>query len=237
MKNGNPLQYSCLENPSDRGARWAPVRGVARSRTRLSDWAQYQHSLFPGCSILPFPCASVCHFSLLVLHNVFLSFLFFVSYLCSRFIAYGYHEVYIKCLTDKIVLFLLTSSYLHLSRQVPSFSSSSLVFLLSQNAPFHVVNLLPNWGSYSCFYCFFSQFPLHTINKCLKICCDKELQFSDSVCQYITFLSFVYFCFFVSGRRALLTFLIRIMLMASFSFCLSGKAFISPSYLNDNVAG
>ena len=75
------------------------------------------------------------------------------------------------------------------------------------------------------------------INKCLKICCDKELQFSDSVCQYITFLSFVYFCFFVSGRRALLTFLIRIMLMASFSFCLSGKAFISPSYLNDNVAG
>ena len=29
--NGNPLQYSCLENPMDRGAWWATVRGVAES--------------------------------------------------------------------------------------------------------------------------------------------------------------------------------------------------------------
>ena len=29
--NGNPLQYSCLENPMDRGARWARVHGVAKS--------------------------------------------------------------------------------------------------------------------------------------------------------------------------------------------------------------
>ena len=35
--NGNPLQYSCLENPMDRGAWWAAVHGVARSWTRLSD--------------------------------------------------------------------------------------------------------------------------------------------------------------------------------------------------------
>ena len=28
--NGNPLQYSCLENPKDRGAWWATVHGVAR---------------------------------------------------------------------------------------------------------------------------------------------------------------------------------------------------------------
>ena len=27
--NGNPLQYSCLENPTDRGAWWATVHGVA----------------------------------------------------------------------------------------------------------------------------------------------------------------------------------------------------------------
>ena len=37
--NGNPLQYSCLENPMDRGAWWATVHGVAKSRTRLSDFA------------------------------------------------------------------------------------------------------------------------------------------------------------------------------------------------------
>ena len=33
--NGNPLQYSCLENPTDRGAWWAAVCGVAQRRTRL----------------------------------------------------------------------------------------------------------------------------------------------------------------------------------------------------------
>ena len=33
--NGNPLQYSCLENPMDRGAWWAKVHGVAKSWTRL----------------------------------------------------------------------------------------------------------------------------------------------------------------------------------------------------------
>ena len=33
--NGNPLQYSCLENPSDRGAWWAAVYGVAQSWTQL----------------------------------------------------------------------------------------------------------------------------------------------------------------------------------------------------------
>ena len=31
--NGNPLQYSCLGNPMDRGAWWATVHGVAKSRT------------------------------------------------------------------------------------------------------------------------------------------------------------------------------------------------------------
>ena len=36
--NGNSLQYSCLENPMDRGAWWAAIHGVARSRTRLSDF-------------------------------------------------------------------------------------------------------------------------------------------------------------------------------------------------------
>ena len=37
-ENGNPLQYSCLENPIDGGAWWAAVHGVAKSRTRLSDF-------------------------------------------------------------------------------------------------------------------------------------------------------------------------------------------------------
>ena len=36
--NDNPLRYSCLENPMDRGAWWAAVHGVAKSRTGLSDF-------------------------------------------------------------------------------------------------------------------------------------------------------------------------------------------------------
>ena len=38
-ENGNPLQYSCLENPMGRGAWQATVYGVAKSQTRLSDLA------------------------------------------------------------------------------------------------------------------------------------------------------------------------------------------------------
>jgi len=36
--NGTPLQYSCLENPMDRGAWWAAVHGVVKSQTQLSDF-------------------------------------------------------------------------------------------------------------------------------------------------------------------------------------------------------
>ena len=41
--NGTPLQYSCLENPIDGGAWWATVHGVAKSRTRLSDFTFIFH--------------------------------------------------------------------------------------------------------------------------------------------------------------------------------------------------
>ena len=36
--NGNPLQYTFLENPMDGGAWWAAVHGVMKSHTRLSDF-------------------------------------------------------------------------------------------------------------------------------------------------------------------------------------------------------
>ena len=36
--NGNPFQYSCLENPMDGGAWWATVHGIAKSRTQLNDF-------------------------------------------------------------------------------------------------------------------------------------------------------------------------------------------------------
>ena len=39
--NGNPLQYSCLENSTDRGAWWAIVHGIAKSQTGLRN--QHTH--------------------------------------------------------------------------------------------------------------------------------------------------------------------------------------------------
>ena len=36
--NGHPLQYSCLQNSTDRGAWWATVHGIEKSETQLSDF-------------------------------------------------------------------------------------------------------------------------------------------------------------------------------------------------------
>ena len=44
--NGNPPQDSCLENSTDWGSRWATVHGVAKSRTRLSDFTSLSLSLW-----------------------------------------------------------------------------------------------------------------------------------------------------------------------------------------------
>ena len=44
--NSTPLQYSCLENPMDRGAWWAAVHGIAKSQTRLSNFTFTFH--FPA---------------------------------------------------------------------------------------------------------------------------------------------------------------------------------------------
>ena len=43
--NGNPLQYSCLENSTDKGAWWAGVHGLAKSWTWLSDYIFTSSSL------------------------------------------------------------------------------------------------------------------------------------------------------------------------------------------------
>ena len=42
-EHGNPLQYSCLENPMDRGTWWATVHGVAKSWTRLKQLSMHTH--------------------------------------------------------------------------------------------------------------------------------------------------------------------------------------------------
>ena len=41
--HGNPLQYSCLENPIDRRAWWATVHRATKSRTRLKQLSMHAH--------------------------------------------------------------------------------------------------------------------------------------------------------------------------------------------------
>ena len=48
--NGNPLQYSCLENLMDRGAWWVTVHRVAKSWTQLSDFTFFHVLAWPGWS-------------------------------------------------------------------------------------------------------------------------------------------------------------------------------------------
>ena len=50
-QQGTPLQYSCLGNPTDRGAWWATVHGVAKSRTGLS--TENEHSNTAAVKSLP----------------------------------------------------------------------------------------------------------------------------------------------------------------------------------------
>ena len=45
-RNGNPLQYSCLENPRDGGAWWAAIYGVAQSRTQLKRLSSSSKHIF-----------------------------------------------------------------------------------------------------------------------------------------------------------------------------------------------
>ena len=43
-EHGDPLQYSCLENPMDRGAWWTTVHRVAKSWTRLKQISTHAHT-------------------------------------------------------------------------------------------------------------------------------------------------------------------------------------------------
>ena len=77
--NGNPLQYSCLRNPTDRGAWWATVHRVAKSRTWLSMHARTHTTL-----IL---CSSVC-WKLVFILNFMVKMLWFFL-LSSVWICYS----------------------------------------------------------------------------------------------------------------------------------------------------
>jgi len=49
-RHGNPLQYSCLENPMDKGTWWALVYRVAKNQTRLKQLSRYKRQGHPSSS-------------------------------------------------------------------------------------------------------------------------------------------------------------------------------------------
>ena len=85
--NGNPLQYSCLENPRDGGAWWAAVYGVTQSRTRLK-WLSSSSSLVPFRSLLKSPVSlrDPSPISPVILYSPSLIF-------CFIFLISVYHQV------------------------------------------------------------------------------------------------------------------------------------------------
>ena len=64
--NGNPLQYSCLENSMGGGAWWGIVHGVAKSWTWLSDWATSLHFRYKLkiCVLFPLHLSTFMYFCL-----------------------------------------------------------------------------------------------------------------------------------------------------------------------------
>ena len=62
--HGNPLQYSCLENHMDRGAWWAIIHRVAKSRRRLKQHNTYTHTMVLYISkTYSLPCVDLLDFS------------------------------------------------------------------------------------------------------------------------------------------------------------------------------
>ena len=58
LGNGNPLQYSCLENPMDGGAWWATVHGVAKTQTWLRDFTFRTHPVDCRTHWILRPCST-----------------------------------------------------------------------------------------------------------------------------------------------------------------------------------
>ena len=79
--NGNPLQYSCLENPMEGGAWWATVHGVAKSRTQLTDFTTRQE--FERWTLSPQEFILIGCRYFFFFFNFFL--LFFTSFMCNHY--------------------------------------------------------------------------------------------------------------------------------------------------------
>ena len=73
--NGNPLQYSCLENPRDRGAWWAAIYGVTQSWTQLNELAAAAAATLCDRLLPTSPTSTCLLYFLITLHQASCQFL------------------------------------------------------------------------------------------------------------------------------------------------------------------
>ena len=112
--NGNPLQYSCLENPRDWGAWWAAVYGVAQSRTGLK-WLSSSSSSMSTTSQKNMgeknlPCWDVLISDLKITHDFFQHQIIYQTGWCSMWKEDIYIQRYIISMTIFILLSILGAS-------------------------------------------------------------------------------------------------------------------------------
>ena len=98
--NGNPFQDYCLENPMDRGSWWATVHGVAKSRTRLSDFTSVHFRSNYLVSAVVNHVLTMCIY-LIYLHlekNKVFSWTVYFDYLIQSLIYHAYSPQFILLL-------------------------------------------------------------------------------------------------------------------------------------------
>ena len=75
--NSSPLQYSCLENPTDRGAWWAAVHSVAQSQTRLKQLSMH--------TCIGYIDSSLCYRVEPCIYALYIYFLYMLNYMYVYF--------------------------------------------------------------------------------------------------------------------------------------------------------
>ena len=107
--NSNPLQYSCLENPMDRGAWWATIHGVTKSQTQLNTYAQEGIDYKKNCFLIrtwPYMvrrCTALFHSHIFCSYGLF--FLWFKMH-------YRYSSIYVRISINKALSKILDLSAL-----------------------------------------------------------------------------------------------------------------------------
>ena len=115
--NGNPLQYSCLENPMDRGAWWATVYGVTKSWTWLSDFCVC--GVTPNSSGFLPSCCVLQQFSLSLVAPAFLPS-------AVRYVSYSRAGGHSSFLQNTVIIALPSRAQIRRSTKIQSSPSQSM---------------------------------------------------------------------------------------------------------------